>query len=33
VIAYSKHEKGPWVVILPTTKVFKEPVKGYMPHE
>ena len=27
VVAYGKREKGPWVVMLPTTKVFKNPNK------
>ena len=30
IVAYSKHEKGPWVIMLPTTKVFKEPVRKHM---
>ena len=28
-VAYAKQENGPWVVMLPTTKVFKEPVRRH----
>ena len=32
-VAYAKREKGPWVVMLPTTKAFKEPVRKHMKPE